>query len=93
MEAILTALGKLATLGAEAGSAAAERRAALVAEAEAAWRAYRAGLEGFWAGLKRDDAEMEELARPAARPADVVAEIRGAAPVGVTPPGGTGRVP
>lgn len=86
MNEILSAVGTLANLGAEAEAAAEERRAEILAEARAAWRAYEDKLIGLWAGLKKDDAEMAALAAPPPAPPTppIVAPppASGAAPTG-----------
>jgi len=64
MVALLEAMGKFGLLAAEGVHASEERRAQILAEADASYRAYRENLTGFWAGLAKDDAEMAALAKP-----------------------------
>lgn len=83
MQALLDAIGSFGKLGAEAMTASEEQRARIRADAEAAWQAYKASLEGFWAGISADDAEMAALAKPLAPAAAPAAPAQ---PVQPTPP-------
>lgn len=69
MQALLDAIGSFGKLGAEALHASEQRRAEILAEADAAYRAYRESLAGLFAGLAADDEEMANLARPLPTPA------------------------
>lgn len=83
MEALLSALGSFGTLAAESISAGEARRAQIRSELDANYHAFKSQLEGFWAGLKADDAEMAALAKPL--PVAAPAPVSQPAPVD-TPP-------
>lgn len=89
MGEILSAVGKFANLGAEAASANAARRAQILQEADEAYHSWKAGVVGFWAGMKTDDEALDALAAPLpAQPAPVAAPAvpPAAPPVAPTPP-------
>ena len=85
MEALLSAVGTLANLGAESASAAEDRRAEILAEADAAYHAWKSSVIGFWAGLKADDERLDVLAGPVPTGAGLAPPAEPTPPV-VSPP-------
>lgn len=86
----LAALGQLAMLGAEYAQANEERRAAILAESEQAYRAYKTSLAGLPAVLADSDriADAAAAALPAPAPVAAPPAPAPAGPQLVTPPTG-----
>lgn len=68
MDAILHAVGTLATLGAEYATASEQRREAIREEAESAYRDYKAGLAGLPAAIAENDRVADAAAEALPNP-------------------------
>lgn len=83
----LAALGQLAMLGAEYAQANEERRAAILAESEQAYRAYKTSLAGLPAVLADNDRIADAAAAALPGPTPVATSTSPASP-SPTPPTG-----